>query len=209
MIQEIQRDSEVPSWILACRLTRQNTRSSCRPGFGFGWKVWKCAKLAAPPRTEKAQFQTFHLNSLLHNSWMSAVFQSTTCGSFKSPAKVGAGPRAHRHAWEATPSQKDPSGALLCSCWVLFTQNPQEPPVTATGKWGMLKQMGGLRVVERGVFLSSTEERVTMARPRVWLFLLWNSSWWVQSGAQRGGCIEDLGPELHPVDSRSLLLNYR
>lgn len=144
MIREIQRDSKVPSWILACRLTGQNTRSSCRPGFGFGWKVWKCAKLAAPPRTEKAQFQTFHLNSLLHNSWMSAVFQSTTCGSFKSPAKVGAGPRAHRHAWEATPSQKDPSGALLCSCWVLFTQNPQEPPVTATGKWGMLKQMGGV-----------------------------------------------------------------
>lgn len=202
MIQEIQRHSKVPSWVSARQLTRQNTRFSCRPGFGFGWKVWKCVKCAAPPRTEKAQFQTFHLSSLLHNGWMSAVFQSTTCGSFKSSAKVGAGPRAHRHAWEATPSQKHPSGALLCSCWVLFTQNPQEPPVTATGKWGMLKQMGGGELLSVEFFWAAQKKE-----RKVWLFLLWNSSWWVQSVAQRGGCIKDLRSELHPVDSRSLELN--
>lgn len=126
--QEIQRDSKEPSWVLACQLTKQNTRFSRQPGFGFGWKVWKFATTTAPYciTVEGLQFSSLPPVDLSNHQprWGLGL------------ALIGTLERRH-------PVKRTPVGLFCAAVESCSPKNPQEPPVTATGKWGMLKQMGG------------------------------------------------------------------
>lgn len=55
----------------------------------------------------------------------------------------GAGPGTHRHAWEGTPSQKNPSGAVLCSCWILVHPKTPKCHLSLQLERGGCKMSGG------------------------------------------------------------------
>lgn len=103
--------------------------------------------------------------SALHNNRNSAVVSPVDLPNRLS--RWGVGPWADRHAWEATPTEKEPSGDLLCSCWDLFTRTPKNHLSLCNWKVGDVEADGHWELL-RAAFLSSrTTARLTIVCPEV------------------------------------------
>lgn len=77
-----------------------------------------------------------------------SVCLSTTCGSAKASAEAGAGPGGWSARLRGDTPSKGPQWGSFVQLLSRVHPNPQEPPVTATGKWGMLKEVGVGSAVE-------------------------------------------------------------
>lgn len=157
---------------------KENTRYSRQPGFCFGWWMFDVLNKLLHPRQSYCRviYLDFFKSHRQHNPVQKikvkdlcyiTVLNTAECLHVhhlwisQSICQGGGWARGWSARLRGDTPSKGPQWGSFVQLLSRVHPNPQEPPVTATGKWGMLKEVGvGCAEVDR--FCRVKAKRVTV-----------------------------------------------